>query len=117
MDLEIELESGSKNEFQWMRNMAIGKIHANKILNRKGVLGILRSIWAEDVAHGIRESKEIEASHDEEEISSPLKLVDKVDGKLQKSSDLSLALQADLENIKNKAEKEVGLLKHLLLIT
>ncbi|OMO59330.1 hypothetical protein COLO4_34247 [Corchorus olitorius] len=55
MDLEIVLESGDEECPQWTRFMAVGKIHANKILNRKGVMAILRSIWSEEVAPGIRE--------------------------------------------------------------
>ncbi|OMO94054.1 reverse transcriptase [Corchorus capsularis] len=55
MDLEIVLESGDEECPQWTRFMAVGKIHANKTLNQKGVMAILRSIWSEEIAPGIRE--------------------------------------------------------------
>ncbi|OMO51032.1 hypothetical protein CCACVL1_30061 [Corchorus capsularis] len=55
MDLEIELETGEEESLQWSKHMAIGKIYATKILNRKGVMAILRSIWVEEVAPSIRE--------------------------------------------------------------
>ncbi|OMO68784.1 hypothetical protein CCACVL1_19842 [Corchorus capsularis] len=55
MDLEIELETGEAESLVWSKHMAIGKIHAIKILNRKGVVAILRSIWTDDVASGIKE--------------------------------------------------------------
>ncbi|OMO94917.1 reverse transcriptase [Corchorus capsularis] len=55
MDLEIELETGIDEGLEWSKYMAIGKIHANKILNRRRVMAILRSIWPEEVAPSIKE--------------------------------------------------------------
>ncbi|OMP07076.1 hypothetical protein COLO4_07649 [Corchorus olitorius] len=50
--LEIELEYGD-DSMEWANFMAIGKIQANKTLNRRGVLGILRTIWSEEVVSNI----------------------------------------------------------------
>ncbi|OMO67492.1 reverse transcriptase [Corchorus capsularis] len=56
--MEIQLEEGDDWSLTLTRFMVVGKIIANRVLNRRGVVSILRGIWSEEVAPCIREIKE-----------------------------------------------------------
>ncbi|OMO99608.1 hypothetical protein CCACVL1_03711 [Corchorus capsularis] len=53
--MEIHLEDGDENSVALTRFMVVGKLLANRILNRRGVISVLRGIWPMDVAPCIRE--------------------------------------------------------------
>ncbi|OMO70992.1 reverse transcriptase [Corchorus capsularis] len=53
--MEIDLECGSENGSGLSKFVVIGRIIADRVLNRKGVKAILRNIWPETVAPCIRE--------------------------------------------------------------
>ncbi|TYI35353.1 hypothetical protein ES332_A03G070700v1 [Gossypium tomentosum] len=54
-ELEISLEGGDGGCSNLTKFMVVGKIHAKKILNQKGVLSILKGIWSGDDILCIRE--------------------------------------------------------------
>ena len=53
--MEISLECAGENVMEETRFLVIGKIVADKILNRRGVMAILRGLWTDEVVYGIRE--------------------------------------------------------------
>ncbi|XVF54209.1 hypothetical protein PTKIN_Ptkin05aG0162100 [Pterospermum kingtungense] len=53
--MEIVLEEGDVSSIGLTRFVAVDFIFADRVLNRRGVLGILRSIWSEAVVPYIRE--------------------------------------------------------------
>ena len=53
--MEITLESVGKKGLEGARYMLIGKIIADKILNQRGVMAILRGLWTEETVYSIRE--------------------------------------------------------------
>ncbi|XVE60910.1 hypothetical protein DITRI_Ditri05aG0164600 [Diplodiscus trichospermus] len=53
--LEIELDEGGEEITRLTKYTGVGMIWANRMLNRRGVLRILRSIWSERIASYIRE--------------------------------------------------------------
>ncbi|OMO71257.1 reverse transcriptase [Corchorus capsularis] len=55
MDLEIQLEDGDEVSFALTKYMVPGKILVNRILNRRGVVSVLRGIWPLEIAPCIRE--------------------------------------------------------------
>ncbi|OMO87082.1 hypothetical protein COLO4_20806 [Corchorus olitorius] len=55
MDLEIQLEEGDEASIALTRNIILGKILVNQVLNRRGVIRVLRGIWPSEVAPCIRE--------------------------------------------------------------
>ncbi|KAG8502351.1 hypothetical protein CXB51_000303 [Gossypium anomalum] len=54
-ELEISLEGRDGGCSNLTRFMVVGKIHAKKILNRKGIFNILKGIWSGDDILCIRE--------------------------------------------------------------
>ena len=53
--MEISLESRGEEGIENRRFMLVGMIIAEKILNMRGVIAILRGIWLEEVVSNIRE--------------------------------------------------------------
>ena len=54
-EMEVLLECGGEDVMEGARFMVIGKVIADKILNRRRVLTILRGLWTDEVVYGIRE--------------------------------------------------------------
>ena len=54
-DLEIKLERGDKRSLTMSKCSMISKVTTDKVLNRRGVLTILRGIWSVEVAPYINE--------------------------------------------------------------
>ena len=51
--MEISLECAGENVMEETRFLVIGKIVADKILNRRGVMAILRGLWTDEVVYGV----------------------------------------------------------------
>ncbi|XWS35038.1 hypothetical protein CRYUN_Cryun21dG0091700 [Craigia yunnanensis] len=54
-EMEITLKSVGREGLEGVRYMQIGKIIADKLLNHRGVMVILRGLWIEEAVYGIRE--------------------------------------------------------------
>ncbi|XWS24809.1 hypothetical protein CRYUN_Cryun27aG0016700 [Craigia yunnanensis] len=54
-EMEISLESVGTERLENAKYMVVGRIIADKILNRIGVLSILKGLWSEEMVFSIRE--------------------------------------------------------------
>ncbi|XVE52184.1 hypothetical protein DITRI_Ditri02bG0102600 [Diplodiscus trichospermus] len=53
--IEIDLEEGDERNLKLSKNVGVRFILADRVLNRRGVLGILKGIWLEKIAPCVKE--------------------------------------------------------------